>query len=114
MSKFVINCPVCNRPVEASTGPFAKKTIKCACGYTIDVNASKYASKTCPHCGQTVTYDRSNEKKAVCPNCHKAVHYGTREEKVKYLRPLYDARIAVLKKLGIDIDFDVLIDDYYK
>ena len=84
MSKFVINCPVCNRPVEASTGPFAKKTIKCACGYTIDVNASKYASKTCPHCGQTVTYDRSNEKKAVCPNCHKALFSS---ENIKFTCP---------------------------
>ena len=61
-----------------------------------------------------INLERLENIVALCPNCHKAVHYGTREEKVKYLRPLYDARIAVLKKLGIDIDFDVLIDDYYK
>lgn len=61
-----------------------------------------------------INLDRLENIVALCPNCHKAVHYGTKAEKVKYLRPLYDARIAKLKKLGIDIDFDVLIDDYYK
>ena len=70
MSKFVINCPVCGKPVQASTGAFAKKEIKCSCGYVIDVNSNKLATKVCPHCGETVTYDRANEKNATCPNCH--------------------------------------------
>ena len=61
-----------------------------------------------------INLDRLENIVALCPNCHKAVHYGTRAEKVKYLRPLYDARISKLNELGIDIDFDVLIDDYYK
>ena len=61
-----------------------------------------------------INLDRLENIVALCPNCHKAVHYGTRAEKVKYLRPLYDARKKKLKKLGIDINFDVLIDDYYK
>ena len=61
-----------------------------------------------------VNLDRTENIVALCPNCHKAVHYGTKEEKIKYLRPLYDARIKGLKKAGIDISFDVLIDDYYK
>lgn len=61
-----------------------------------------------------INLDRLENIVALCPNCHKAVHYGTRAEKVKYLRPLYDARIKKLNELGIDIDFDVLIDDYYE
>lgn len=61
-----------------------------------------------------INLDRLENIVALCPNCHKAVHYGTRAEKAKYLRPLYDARISKLNELGIDIDFDVLIDDYYK
>lgn len=60
-----------------------------------------------------INLDRLENIVALCPNCHKAVHYGTRDEKVKYLQPLYDSRIEALKKLGIDVDFDVLIDDYY-
>ena len=61
-----------------------------------------------------INLDRLENIVALCPNCHKAVHYGTKEEKVKYLRPLYDSRIEKLKELGIDIDFEVLINDYYK
>lgn len=60
-----------------------------------------------------INLDRLENIVALCPTCHKAVHYGTRAEKVKYLKPLYDARINALKALGIDIDFDVLVDDYY-
>jgi len=60
-----------------------------------------------------INLDRLENIVALCPTCHKAVHYGTRAEKVKYLKPLYDSRIAKLKALGIDIDFDTLIDDYY-
>lgn len=61
-----------------------------------------------------INLDRLENIVALCPNCHKAVHYGTREEKVRYLKPLYDSRIKALNDLGIEIDFDVLIDDYYK
>ncbi len=61
-----------------------------------------------------VNLDRLENIVALCPNCHKAVHYGTYAEKVRFLKPLYDARIGTLKGLGIDIDFDILIDEYYK
>ena len=61
-----------------------------------------------------INLDRLDNIVALCPNCHKAVHYGTRAEKIKYLRPLYETRIGKLNEIGIDIDFDVLINDYYK
>ena len=50
----------------------------------------------------------------LCPNCHRAVHNGSIEEKKRYLRPLYDARIEKLKEHNIDISFDDLISKYYK
>lgn len=49
----------------------------------------------------------------LCPNCHKAVHYGNISEKRRFLKPLYDARIASLKAHGINISFDDLINKYY-
>ncbi len=42
-----------------------------------------------------VNLDRMENIVALCPNCHKAVHYGTRDEKVKYLKPLYDTKIVI-------------------
>ncbi len=49
----------------------------------------------------------------LCPNCHKAVHYGSINEKKRFLKPLYDARIAKLNAHGIVISFDDLINKYY-
>lgn len=60
-----------------------------------------------------INLDRTENIVALCPNCHKAVHYGSRDEKIRYLRPLYDSRIDSLRECGIDISFDDLIDNYY-
>lgn len=49
----------------------------------------------------------------LCPNCHKAVHYGSLEEKRRFLKPLYDARISKLNEHGIFISFEDLINKYY-
>lgn len=49
----------------------------------------------------------------LCPNCHRAVHNGSIEEKRRYLRPLYDARIDKLREHNIDISFEELIRKYY-
>lgn len=78
MAQYTIECPVCGRPVQASTGLFAQKTIKCVCGYNIDTNIAKIATKKCPHCGNTVTYDRSKSKAATCPVCHKKINEATK------------------------------------
>lgn len=77
MSKFVIECPVCGRYAEASTGFFAKKKIECACGHVINVKTEKLSSKVCPHCGNTVVYDQSKGEDAQCPVCHEKIN--TRE-----------------------------------
>ena len=61
-----------------------------------------------------INLDRLENIVALCPNCHKAVHYGTKAEKIKYLRPLYKARIKKLNALGIKITFNILINEYYK
>lgn len=74
MSKFIIECPDCGSYVEAGTGLFAKKRIKCTCGHVIDVNREKMTSKVCPHCGNTVMYDQSKGEAAVCPVCHEKIN----------------------------------------
>jgi len=74
MSKYVIECPECGRYVEVSTGLFAKKRVKCACGHIINASTDKMASKMCPHCGNTVIYDQSKGDEAVCPVCHEKIN----------------------------------------
>ena len=70
MSKFVIACPVCNNYVEASTGFFASKHIRCACGNVINVKTDRMATRVCPSCGNNVVYDQAEGKNAKCPICH--------------------------------------------
>lgn len=81
MAKFVMECPVCKKPIQAGTGLFAPKNIKCSCGYTVNVQLEKMATDTCPHCGNTVIYDRTKKESATCPTCHTKIHAGT--EKIK-------------------------------
>lgn len=81
MAKFVMECPACKKPIQAGTGLFAKKNIKCSCGYTINVQLEKMATDTCPHCGNDVVYDRTKKDSATCPVCHTKIHAGT--EKIK-------------------------------
>ena len=73
MSKFVITCPNCGKPVEASKGFFSKKKIYCSCGYVINVQTEKLASKRCPHCENVFVYDQSKKNSAECPICHTKV-----------------------------------------
>ena len=77
MAKFVIECPVCGKYAEASTGFFAKKKIDCTCGHTINVRTEKLASKFCPHCGNNVVFDQTKGEDAICPVCHEKIN--TRE-----------------------------------
>lgn len=70
MATFVTNCPACKKAIQVSTGPFAKKKVKCSCGYVIDVNTERMETKICPHCGNNVTYDKSKKNSAECPVCH--------------------------------------------
>lgn len=44
MSKFVIACPVCHQYVQASTGLFASRRVRCACGNIIDVKTERLAA----------------------------------------------------------------------
>ena len=74
MSKFLIECPSCGRYTEGSTGLFAKKTIPCTCGYTINIKADKLTSRACPHCGNNVIFDQSKGSKAKCPVCHNSIN----------------------------------------
>ena len=63
----------------------------------------------------TQNLDREENVVGLCPNCHSAVHYGTIEEKVRILKPLYEARIDSLRNCEhhIDISFEDLINKYY-
>ena len=70
MSKFIIACPVCHNYAEASTGFFASKHIRCACGNVINVKTDRMATKNCPSCGNVVVYDQADGTDAKCPVCH--------------------------------------------
>lgn len=82
MANIVIECPVCNKAVMANTGIFAKKTVKCSCGYNINVNIEKMATKKCPHCGNDVAFERSKSESAKCPVCHSKINAGTESVKI--------------------------------
>lgn len=69
MSRFVMECPVCHRYVEAKTGFFASKHIPCVCGNTIHVKTDRMTSRECPSCGNMVVYDQTKGKDALCPVC---------------------------------------------
>ena len=70
MAKFIIACPVCRHYAQASTGFFASRHIRCACGNIIDVKTDRMASMDCPSCGNHVVYDQAEGSGAVCPVCH--------------------------------------------
>lgn len=76
MGNYVTECPACHKPLQVSTGLFAKKKMKCSCGYLIDIAAEKMAEEICPHCGNTVVYDRSKSASATCPTCHSKIKAG--------------------------------------
>lgn len=65
MSKFVIACPVCHQYVQASTGLFASRRVRCACGNIIDVKTERLASRKCPSCGNQVVFDKPD--RGGCP-----------------------------------------------
>ena len=73
MSKFIIACPVCHNFAEASTGFFASRHIRCACGNVIDVKTDRMATRVCPSCGNNVVYDQAEGKNAKCPICHSSL-----------------------------------------
>lgn len=94
MSKFVITCPNCGKSAEASTGFFSKKKIYCSCGYVMDVQTEKLASKRCPHCESVFVYDQSKKNSAECPICHTKVSTFT------FKQPLVD---FLCKQCGVKL-----------
>lgn len=83
MSKFAIECPACGKYAEAKTGFFARKKIDCSCGYVINVNADKLASRECPHCGNYVVFDQSKGSSALCPVCREAINTMADNQKIQ-------------------------------
>ncbi len=60
-----------------------------------------------------INIDRLENVVGLCPICHTAIHYGTKEEVMKIITPLYNARIDSLNKIGIFITLDELVSKYY-
>lgn len=58
--------------------------------------------------------DRIENIISLCPNCHSAIHYGNEVEREKILFKLFSVRNPILSKLGIKIDFQKLLKEYYK
>lgn len=82
MSKFAIECPVCGKYAEASTGFFARKKIDCACGNVINVKTDKLSARQCPHCGNQVAYDQTKGADASCPVCHGKINTMAENQKL--------------------------------
>lgn len=83
MGKYVIDCPRCHKPLQVSTGLFAKNKIICPnpyCKKEIDLALEKMVEETCPRCGGRVVYDRTKPHAAVCPTCHTNIKSGEQEE----------------------------------
>lgn len=51
---------------------------------------------------------------ALCPNCHSLLHHGKFEDKKKILEKLYYEHTENLKKAGINITLDRLLEMYEK
>lgn len=49
---------------------------------------------------------------SLCSYCHNLLHYGRMEDKEKILKKLYNDRITMLKKAGLDLTFEQL-KSYY-
>lgn len=49
---------------------------------------------------------------SLCSHCHNLLHYGRIEEKESVLRKLYEDRIEMLRKAGLDLKFEQL-KSYY-
>ena len=81
MSKFVIECPVCGKYVEAKTGFFARKRIECSCGNVINVRTDKLSSRRCAHCGNDVVFDQSKGASAKCPVCGEPINTVAEQDK---------------------------------
>jgi hypothetical protein len=59
-----------------------------------------------------VSIDNEANIVALCPTCHRCLHYGKFEEKKIILKYLYDKNVENLKKAGIEITFDRLLEMY--
>lgn len=82
MSKFAIECPVCGKYAEGSTGFFARKKIDCRCGNIINVKTDKLASRQCPHCGNQVVFDQTKGSEAKCPVCSQNINTMAENQKL--------------------------------
>ncbi|MBQ7035407.1 MAG: hypothetical protein IJN34_06690, partial [Clostridia bacterium] len=82
MGNIIIECPACQKAIRASTGPFAKKSIRCTCGFLLDVKLERMAEETCPHCGNNVVYDRKNKEGATCPVCRNKIHAASEQVEI--------------------------------
>lgn len=85
MAKFVIECPQCGKYAQANSGLFGfigrTKTVNCACGHVINVDAEKLSSRECPHCGNNVVFDQSKGEKALCPVCGEPINTMAEQNK---------------------------------
>lgn len=95
MADFVMECPACGKAIQAGTGLFSKRKIRCSCGYMLDINVERMTRDICPHCGNTVVYDRSKGKSAVCPVCRTKINAGT--ETVRLTCPACKAELVADK-----------------
>ena len=99
MAKFVIECPRCGTYHNVSTSIFAKRTVDCQCGYTINIKEDRIVTRECPHCKNTVVYDQAKGSSAVCPVCkHKLVTEEAMKQTVEILCPSCSCELLVGKE----------------
>lgn len=58
----------------------------------------------------SVSLDVEENIVSLCSNCHNLLHYG--RDYLSLLKRLYESRKNLLKKVGIDITFERLVQMY--
>lgn len=61
-----------------------------------------------------INIDRIENIVSLCPICHRGVHYGSKDVREEILNKLVSLRKEKLKKCGMDIKGDQLLEKYYK
>ena len=111
MAKFTMECPRCKKPLQVSTGLFAKNKITCPqCKREINVALEKMVEEACPKCGGRVVYDASKPSSAICPACHTDIKKSGKPEEItcpacqKHLSVDKNAKTCICPQCKITVD----------
>ena len=50
---------------------------------------------------------------SLCPTCHKKLHKAQNQDRIPLLTKIFNEKNAEFKKIGINLNFQDLFDNYY-